>query len=173
MRAWVAPLSAHANPTLSNIGERLAQVVIRADAVVSAQALAQQQLDQFTLGPRKAFIERCNAARKLTYGKLSELVHTSGDPKLAAGFADRFFLVGSSSRAPTIPEVEHGISRLKVKLARQEAILQELKDKQDKALRTRHEAELAERQARLTAAEKKAAEAALELAALKAETGEK
>lgn len=171
MRAWIAPLCASANPTLSSIGERLEQVVARADEAVSAQALAQQRMDQFRAGPRKEFIDRCNALRKLTLGKLAEIAHTHPELRLPSTWPERFFLHDSSSRARTIPEVKRSIERLQKQLARQEAILAELEAKQVRAERARQEAQLEERRHKLAAAEKKAAEAAAELAALQVEIG--
>lgn len=170
-RVWVAPLLESTNPTLHAIGQRLEDVVERADEVLGAQAVARQRLDQFRLGARKTFIEHCNALRKLTHGQLGEIAHSHPELKLSASFPARFFLHAHASRMPTITEVRRGVEHLRKQLARKEAQLAELESKQARADQARAEAALEERRQKLAAAEQKAAEAAAELAALQAELG--
>ncbi len=167
-RVWVAPLLESTNPTLQAIGQRLEGVVERADEVLSAQAVARQRLDQFRLGARKAFIDRCNALRKLTYGQLGEIAHSHPELKLSASFPARFFLHGPTHRTPRIPDLKRSIDRLKKEVTRKEEQLAELEAKQARADQARAEAALEERRQKLAAAEQKAAEAAAELAALQA-----
>lgn len=169
MRTWIAPLSAQTNQKLKDIATELTKVVKAADDVIAAQGLAQQKYDDFCLGPRTELIEKINGTRKLTYGKLSEMVHAPGGDKLPSGFAERFFLYGSGSKAPTIERIQQEINRLKGKLARKETQLAELKEKEARQIKMRQEAELAERRLKLEAAQKKAAEAAAEVARLEEE----
>ncbi|HVJ91903.1 MAG TPA: hypothetical protein VM580_19015, partial [Labilithrix sp.] len=66
------------------------------------------------------------------------------------------------SRTPTITELSQAITRLEAKLERQRAHLEAMKEKEAKRLLVKQEAELAE---------KRAAEAAQEIARIKAEMG--
>ncbi len=68
-----------------------------------------------------------NALRKLTHGKLGEIIH--GHAELPGDFADRFFLTNGGSRAPTISELSQTVERSRAKLKRQEAQLEALKEK--------------------------------------------
>ncbi|HSN99423.1 MAG TPA: hypothetical protein VLS89_14100 [Candidatus Nanopelagicales bacterium] len=171
MRAWVGPLQASTNTTLQDIGQRLAHIIQEADEVVKAQALAQQAMDAFEMGPRKAFIDRVNGQRKLAAGKIGEIIHAHPERKLPSNYVDRFFLQGAASRTPTIAELERSIARQKARLTRQEALLEELKAKRTRAEQARQQAELEARKQKLADAEKRATEAAAELAALKAKLG--
>jgi hypothetical protein len=105
--------------------------------------------------------------RKLTYGKLGEIIHNH--PELPNDFADRFFVTNGGSRAPSIDELELVVERSRGKLKRQEAQLAAMKEKAASQLKTRQEAELAERKARLDDAQKRANDAAEEVAKLQAE----
>jgi hypothetical protein len=105
--------------------------------------------------------------RTLTFGKLGEIAH--GNAELPNDFPDRFFMMNGGSRSPTIAELTQAVERSRAKLKRQEAQLEAMKEKAAQQLKTRLEAELAERKARFDAAQKRAAEAAAEVAKLQAE----
>ncbi len=132
---------------------------------------AQSRLDAFALGARAAFVDKVNAARKLTYGKLAEIEHSQPKGKLPSGFAERFFLHDTGGRAASTADVERTILRLQKKLDHHQGVLAEMKQKQVTAEKAKQDAALADKQAKLAAAQKKAAEAAKELAALEAEVG--
>lgn len=167
MRLWVGPLNAAGITELSAIATRLSAAILKADEAEKQIALAQQALDVFQAGQRATFINECNASRKLTFGKLGEIIH--GHPELPNDFSDRFFKSNGGSRAPTIAEMTQSIARLRAKLERQEAQLETMKTKAALQEKARQEAELAERKAKLDAAQKRAAEAAAEVAKLEAE----
>ncbi len=167
MRTWVGPLGAAGNADLSAIAIRLAAAIVKADEAETKMALAQQAMDVFTAGPRTTFVNECNALRKLTYGKLGEIIHNN--PELPSDFSDRFFMTNGGSRAPSISELSQSVERLRAKLKRQEAQLEAMKEKAALQVKARQEAELAERKTRLDAAQKRAAEAAAEVAKLQAE----
>lgn len=167
MRLWVGPLSASGHAELMAIATRLLAAIAKADEAEMKLALAQQALDEFRAGARSTCIEACNALRKLTYGKISEITH--GSAELASDFPDRFFMTNGGSRAPTIAEMTQSVERLRAKLKRQEAQLEAMKEKAAQQWKARQEAELAERKARFESAQKRAAEAAAEVAKLEAE----
>jgi hypothetical protein len=167
MRQWVGPLGAAGNAELSAITTRLIAAIAKADTAETKMALAQQAMDVFVAGPRAACINECNALRKLTFGKLGELTHANAE--LPGDFADRFFMTNGGSRTPTITELTQSVERLRGKLKRQETQLENMKEKAAQQLKARREAELAERKARLDAAQKQAAEVAAEIAKLQTE----
>jgi len=167
MRHWVAPLGAAGIAELSTLSTRLSAAVVKADDAETKMALAQQAMDVFTTGARATYINECNALRKLTFGKLAEITHVDAD--LPADFADRFFVTNGGSRARTIAELTQSVERLRAKLKRQESQLEAMKEKAAQQLRAKQEAELSERKARFEAAQKRAAEAAAEVAKLQAE----
>ncbi|MDI1484136.1 hypothetical protein [Polyangium sp. y55x31] len=171
MRAWVGPLGAANVPALDVIAQKLSSAIVKADDAVTKTSLAEQAMDTFVAGPRTSLVNDVNALRKLTAGQIGELVHGILEGKVPRDFADRFFLSSGGSRTPTSAELSQSITRLEAKLARQKALLESMKEKEAKQLRARQEAELAEKQAKLAAAEKRAAEAAQEIARLKAEMG--
>jgi hypothetical protein len=171
MRTWPAILTSTPSPALQELGARTGEAVGRGNAANDAMAGAQSRLDAFWSGPRAAYVERVNAARKLTFGKLAEIEHSQPKGKLPSGFAERFFLHDTGGRAPRIADVERTIARLQKKLARHESALAEMKQKQASAEKTRQDEALAEKQDKLAAAQKKVDDAARELAVLEAEVG--
>lgn len=169
MRVWPAILASTSSPALHALGLRTAKFIALGDAANAALASAQTKLDTFLSGPRSAYVDKVNAARKLTYGKLAELAHSQPAGTLPAGFPERFFLHDTSGRAVSTTEVERTIDRLEKKLTRHQGVLAELNQKQASAQKSKHDAALADKQGKLAAAQKKAADAASELAALEAE----
>jgi hypothetical protein len=165
---WIGPLQGTEIPSLVAIAELLPPVILKGDAILSAQALAKQKEDAFKLGPRADFVGRVNAARKLAQGKVAEFFHDPSQ-KLPSDFQERFFLYNVSAKAPKISDVEQSIERTKAKLARQEALLASLKEKRDKVLKAREDAKETERKNKLAAAEKKKQEWEAEIEKLKAE----
>ncbi|TKC94155.1 hypothetical protein [Polyangium fumosum] len=171
MRAWVGPLGAAGVPALATLASKLAPAISRADEAITKTSVAEQQMDVFVAGARTALVNDINALRKLTGGKIGELVHGSLEGRVPSDFADRFFLSSGGSRTPTITELSQSITRLEAKLERQKALLEAMKEKEAKRLLAKQEAELADKQANLAAAERRAAEAAQEIARIKAEMG--
>ncbi|AKT37384.1 hypothetical protein [Chondromyces crocatus] len=167
MRTWVALLADQGSAVLAEIGVRLAPIIQRADEVVDAQTVAQQRLDVFERGARKAFVDRVNGQRKLAFGRIGEIIHATPGRKLTSSYAERFFQHGPSARTPTIAGMERLVARQKAKLDRLEARLAEMKSKQDQQRQAQQEAQLEERRLKVVEAEKRAAAAMAELEALK------
>jgi len=82
MRIWPSILASTSNPALHDLGQRIAQAVARGDEVTSALAGAQSTLNAFLLGPRANFVDRINACRNLTYGKLAEDLFQTSPPRV-------------------------------------------------------------------------------------------
>lgn len=169
MRVWPAILASTQSPALQDLGVRTAEAVSRGNAANDAMASAQSKLDAFLLGPRAAFVDRVNAARKLTFGKLAEIEHSQPKGQLPPGFAERFFLHDTSGRTASTADIERTIGRLQKKLTRYQGVLAEIKQKQASEQKTKQDAAIADKQAKLAAAQKKADDAAKELAALEAD----
>ncbi len=169
MRDWPGPLAAAEVAALSALADQIRPAVVEADAITSEQALTTQALDTFDTGPLSDFVSECNAARKLVRGKLGELVHQRPDLRLPKDFQDRFFLFQGGAKAVKAEDLERAITRTRAKLAKLEARLQTLKEKQARAIREKQARALELRKAKLAAAEKRRAEAEAELAALTAE----
>ena len=169
MRTWPAILASTSSPALHALGLRTAKFVALGDAANASLASAQTKLDAFLSGPRAAYVDKVNAARKLTCGKLAEVAHSQPPSTLPAGFAERFFLHDTSGRAALTADVERTVARLQKKLARHQGVLAELNQKQASAQKSKQDAVLAEKQKNLALAKKKVDDAASELAALEAE----
>ncbi|EYF01338.1 hypothetical protein [Chondromyces apiculatus] len=169
MRTWVAMLDAHGDPELAEISQRLAPIVERADAVVNAQAVAQQHLDAFEVGARKAFIDQVNGQRKLAFGRLGEIIHATPERRLTSSYTERFFLQNTSARMTSVAALQHQVKVQKAKLARLEKRLEEMMSKQAQAKLAQQEAALEARRRKVAEAEKRAAAATAELESLKAQ----
>mgnify|MGYP006888939251 CR=1 FL=1 len=101
MRDWVSPLSAAIQPALTALAPLLTAAIKAADDAIAAGRTADQQLTDFLeVGDCKALLDKANALRKATYGKLAELVHDKPEAHLPADFADQFFLQESRWSAP-------------------------------------------------------------------------
>lgn len=169
MRIWPGKLGTSPNPALVALGTKLTALIQDIDPVLQDLGKAESDLANFDVGPRAAFVEACNAAVKLAFGKLSELEHSPPQGPLPAGFVDRFFLRDTSGRAPRIGELEKAVERTRNKLKRQEEQLKALKEKRADELRQKQEADLADLKAQADAAKKAAEEAAAKLAAIQAQ----
>jgi hypothetical protein len=171
MTVWPGKLGASPIKAVQDLGHEAAQATRDATALLNEIGAAERALDQFDLGPRATFVEACNAAVKLVYGQLSGMEHNppASQGPLPAGFVDRFFLRDTSTRTPTVAEQEKIVERTRAKLGRQEARLQELKDKQAKDLKDKQDADLAALMAKAAATKKQADDDAAALAKLQAE----
>lgn len=169
MSLWPGKLAGSSRPEVQALGAVTKKATADATDLLNEIGKAETALDQFDAGPRADFIASCNAAVKVVYGKLSELEHTPPSGPLPAGFVDRFILRDTSSRLPTIKELEASIARTTAKLDRQNALLAELKGKQAKDLKDKQDAELAALKAKAAAAQKVIDDANAELAQLQAE----
>lgn len=171
MRKWPTLLAGAGSAALADLGSRVEKAVAAGDAAAQALVVAEQKQGDFARGAYADFVAKCNAARLAAYGKLREIAHsTSGLP---AGFVDRFFLRGPSRKAPTIEQVERTVKQLSERLAKQQGLLAQLRQREEDARKAQIDAELAEKQKRLAEATRRAEEAARELAALEAEIAKK
>ncbi len=93
------------------------------------------------------------------------------DLHLPRDFADRFFLRDTGDRKPSIPELERSILRLRDRLKKQEDLLARLLEEEEEEIRLREEAEVRAAEEELLALERKHAEAAARVEAVKARLG--
>jgi hypothetical protein len=174
VKAWIPSLLSSPHPSLVALAPRLAQAVQVGEQRQHDLAAADQALKDFReVGPRKALVDRTNALRVATYGKLGELVHAHPELRLPRDFADRFFKHERRNRKPAkAKEVAIAVEAARAELSRLEA-------KHVKALAD--EATAAANQARARAAkdkkvldkaQKKVDDAAARLAAVKGELGQ-
>jgi hypothetical protein len=164
MRTWVPSLTDSPNNTMKDYGEQLSGVVAKADEAVATQLVAQQMFDDFTIGERKTFVDKFNALRKTTYGKLAEMPHSYPALNLPKSFADGFFAHPMGGRTPALSELAREINVLKNRLKRREDLYSEIEAKEALAMKKRQDAELAALAADVAKADKKRAEAAQRLA---------
>jgi hypothetical protein len=173
MRPWVTTLKSTQNPTLSEYSDRLAPLIKKADDAVTAQSAAAERLETFNqIGERKAFVDKLNALRKLTFGRLAELPHKHPEANLTADFAEQFFLRDSRSRGATLASEERVVQRLEEQLKKHRATLDELKAKQEATEKVRANAEQAALREELAALERETAAKLARAAALKAKLGD-
>ncbi len=132
MRDWVSPLSAASQPELTALVPLLTVTIKDADNAIAAGRTAEQELVNFLeLGDCKTLIDKANALRKATYGKLAELVHNKPEAHLPADFAEQFFLRESRWSAPDREELVARIARTDKQGARLRQQLKELDDQQE------------------------------------------
>lgn len=174
MRTWPPSLLASANATLQEVGAKIAATVKEADASITAELLAEQQLTDFRVsGARKALVDKFNALRKSTHGALAKFAHEHPEKNLPSSWADSFFRHESAPRVPTLEELERKITFAEAELTRLKVQRDQIVAAQDAEEKVRQDAERTATKAALSAAEEEAAEIAKKVAALKAELGEK
>lgn len=157
VRPWPRTLAELPQEVLHQHGLALEAAVAKADQAITAEAETERAVDDFReVGERKNFVDRFNALRKVTFGKLAEMVHMHPEYNLPRDFPEQFFLRERRPRTPTIEGVQETIDRLERELARQQELLSTLEEAREKS-----------EQARLTAERNLAAQ---ELAVIEAET---
>ena len=160
MRTWVPSLQeANQSEALRGYGDKLATAVADADAAVTAMSEAAGRRADHEIGPRKAYIDRLNAARLSLYGQLAKIPLDQPALNLEPNFAYRFFLRGRNRRNPTIADVEQTIFRLRERLVKQEALLAEMLEAEEAARQIADNAELRAAEEAMAAAERAQAEA--------------
>jgi len=157
MRPWIRTLAELPQTVLHERGLELEAAVSKVDDAIAAETEAERAITDFReVGERKSFVDRFNAQRKMTFGRLAEMVHSHPEYNLSRDFPEQFFLRERRQRTPTIEGVQESIERLERELARQQELLATLEEEREKA-----------EQARVAAAKALAAE---ELATIEAET---
>lgn len=159
---------------LKNCGiQALVALADEAAALVQAGYSAAEQRNDAQLanrnfrdmGPRKQFIDKCNAARKEMHGALAKLPFQH--PNLPTNFADGFFASGPTrDEEETIDEVKASIEALQEQLAERTALLKQLEE--DAANAAREEQERRAKADEADSLEAQAKELLAKAAALKA-----
>ena len=125
MKGWLPALKAAAEPPIQAQAAPLAALVLLGEKVEAARDQAVAKLEQFTeVGTVKAFIDKVNAQRKATHGKLGELLHMNPTLGLPAGWPETFFLREEKAKTPSVSVFTRNVARLKNQLQRQQALLQ-------------------------------------------------
>lgn len=167
MRDWVSPLSTATEPALTALAPLLTTALKAADAAVAAGRTAAQQLtDLLEIGDCKVLLDKANALRKATYGKLAELVHDKPEAHLPADFADQFFLQESRWSAPDREEL---LARNDKHDARMRQQLKELEAEQESARQSERDARADAIRTELAPAARRRADEQAREAALKAQ----
>jgi len=163
MHEWMGLLERTTIPQLVALKPSLEVALKEGDAAQKAQqSAAADEQHFFDLGDCKSLLDQANALRKLTYGKLSELLHTRPEANLPSDFAELFFLRESRWTPQTKAQLEKGIARTEQQLA-------DLLAREQRTESARKQAAAAAVRAELAAVEKRAAEEQARVAALKAQ----
>lgn len=169
MRDWVSPLSTATQPELTALAPLLTAAIKVADDAIAAGRTADQLLTDFLeVGDCKALLDKANALRKATYGKLAELVHDKPDAHLPADFAAQFFLQESRWSAPDREELLSRVARNDKQNARLRQQLKELDDQHELSRKNERDAQAEALRADLAAATKRRVDEQAREAAIKA-----
>jgi hypothetical protein len=169
MTFWPGKLATSSRQEVLDLGVKTKTSTTSATALVDSIGGAASALDQFDAGPRAAFVDQCNGAVKIVYGKLCDLEHNPPNGPLAPGFVDRFFLRDTSGRVRTIKELEGALARTKTRVTKLETELKDRLDKQEQDAKDKQDALAAALQAEAAAAQKVIDDAAAKLAKIQAE----
>jgi hypothetical protein len=127
-------------------------------------------VDFYEVGARYALVQKMNADRKVTYGKLGPIVHDKPELGLATTFPDTFFLHDTRRRKKETPAtIDSEIAALKKKIAALEIKREKLVAILAANQKAAGQKKSAQRDKAIAKAEKVHADAAAALAALKAE----
>lgn len=170
-RTWVPMLKSASSPALNALSEVVDAKVKAADDAIEALADAKRKNKEFrAVGTRKALVDKINALRKSTYGKLSELPYKYPEKNLPANFAERFFKHTTAKKAqakaePTAAELSAMIVESEAHTTNLKKQLAEAIAREDAAAKAKEE--LAAKKVALAEAQKAAEEALAKVAALK------
>lgn len=127
MAAWVELLAAQPQAELKALAAPLEKLIKAGEQAESDSTKSRGALTTFqTLGARKLLTEQLNGLRKLTFGKIADLVHKNPAEGLPADFPETFFLREAASPEPTLDSVEATITRLTEQLKKQQGLRTEL-----------------------------------------------
>ena len=175
MQKWVEPLKTSNDSELAGFGARLEGLIQNGELALKRQREASETIKTFrTLGARKALIDKLNALRKSTEGKLAELPHTHPEMRLPLNFASRFFKHAPKRAKTPAKEITSAaladeIKEAKAALAALEAQYQEALTKEETEAAKAAQLEADKRE--LITLEKEAAEAAKKVATLREKLG--
>lgn len=170
MTKWPEALEKYSNEALKKYGVRLATTLPAAQAAATEVETTETALSNFrTMGTRAKLIQKYNALRKATYGKLGEIQHAH---KLETGWAESFFRSGSSGERVTLSVLDRRIAAVEATLASLTKQRQELAEREESVAKAKADAERAAKKARLEGLRKAKAELEAEAAKLETELGD-
>jgi hypothetical protein len=174
VKAWIPSLQSSPHPSLVALAPQLAQSVQVGEQRQLELATADQALKDFReVGPRKALIDKANALRLATFGKLGDLAHSHPELKLPKDFADRFFKHERRNRKPlTAKEIAILVEAAKAEVGLLETKLGEAEAAEATEAANEAKARSAKAQKVIDKAQKKADDAAARLAAVKIQLGQ-
>lgn len=167
MKSWPPVLKGASNPSLQSQAEPLVNLLAEGDKALDDARTAETDAQEFRLkGDRRALVDKLNALRKATHGKLGEIGH---EKKRGSGYAESFFRRDSGPRDLSLDEVERRLIAARAEVDRLQGKRTELLAVAKADAKARADAERKRRAARLAEAERLAAEAEARVKALKAE----
>ena len=170
MRDWLGPLSTATPPELVALATPLAAAIKVADDAVATGRSAEQQLTDFLeVGDCKALVDKVNALRKGTHGKLAELVHDRPEAHLPADFAEQFFVRESRWTAPDRETLVSRIARSDKQSAQLRQLLKEYDEQRARDDQSEREAQADALRTKLAAAAKRRADEQAREAAIQAQ----
>jgi hypothetical protein len=173
MRSWPDTIQEVNFQQLKDLLPELTQLIKAADEAIAQGRKAEQTLNDFyQIGEMPKLIDRFNALRNDTLGKLNALRHSQTQGRFPTDFAEQFFL-RNTRRSVTLHEVERTIVTLDKELARNQAILEALKAEETAEQQAKEEAERQQTQAEIAEVEQTIRAEEERLAALRAKLGEK
>ena len=165
MAGWVDVLAAQPQPELKALAAPLEKLIKAGQQAEGDHARGKGALTTFqTLGARKNLVDQLNGLRKVTYGKIAEIVHKNAAENLPSDFPETFFLREDRSPEPTLQSVDSGIARLTEQLKKQQGLRAELVSAIAEQERKRAEADQQLAAQEAAALEKELAEKSAQLA---------
>ena len=170
MREWLGPLSSATAPELVALAAPLGAAIKAADDAIVAGRTAEQQLTDFLeVGDCKTLVDKANALRKGTFGKLAQLVHDKPEAHLPADFAETFFLRQQHWSAPDRAELLSRIARSEKQGVQLRQQLKELDEQLERDRKSEREAQEGALRTELAATARRRAEEQAREAALQAQ----
>jgi hypothetical protein len=164
VRAWVPSLQGSPVTAVAALAPALVAAVDAADKAIAAHTAAEQALKDFdAVGGKKTIIDAFNALRQTVHGELAAMPHQHPDAMLPTDFADRFFrhnLNKGISSITSLKTLESKIASSTKELTALQAQHKLVSDAraaktQQKANKTKHEADIEQAKKDRDAAEEK------------------
>ena len=155
MKTWIPILSGSGVSSLKAYETDLTKLVAEGEQAQNEHIKAEEALESFSrIGDFKLWVDSLNALRKVTFGKLSELVHKHPESNLGSEFAESFFLRDRRNEKPSLARIERTIQSLHEQLERQQTLRKEMLAHKEASEKVRVEAEAKQMQHELDALEK-------------------
>ncbi len=171
MKPWPESMKTSVNSALQQhapIAE--ARIKTAIDCTTEKTEIDRKLTEFRAVGTRAKLIEKFNALRKATHGKLGEIQHAN--PKLGTDWADSFFRQASGSEKITLKILDQRIAAAEAQLSALKEQRKQMADQEEAAARAQAEAERQEKLFALEAKRKAAEALAEEMAELEAELGQ-